>query len=184
MITELFVPRHRLADFMSDVAENFRGTGADVVYGTIRLIERDDVTFLPWARERWACVIFNLHIVHTSVGLQRAVETFRRLIDMAIARGGSYYLTYHRWARPDQVGPATTPIPGLPRAKRHLPDSLPSVVSPQLPVPAVCRRIVWRGRSMLRIQDEGARMIMRQNSRSANCLRPRGTSCYRSVWAS
>jgi hypothetical protein len=25
------------------------------------------------------------------------------LIDIAIAEGGSYYLTYHRWARRDQV---------------------------------------------------------------------------------
>jgi hypothetical protein len=32
-----------------------------------------------------------------------AGEAFRRLIDMAIARGGSYFLTYHRWARRDQV---------------------------------------------------------------------------------
>jgi len=119
MITEVFVPRHRLADFMSDVAENFRGTGADVVYGTIRLIERDDVTFLPWARERWACVIFNLHTVHTSVGLQRAVEAFQRLIDMAIARGGSYYLTYHRWARPDQVEACYPEFRDFLAAKRH-----------------------------------------------------------------
>jgi FAD/FMN-containing dehydrogenase len=103
MITEVYVPRHRLADFMSEVAEDFRGTRVDVVYGTIRLIERDDVTFLPWARDRWACVIFNLHTVHTPTGLESAVETFQRLIDMAIARGGTYFLTYHRWARPDQV---------------------------------------------------------------------------------
>jgi FAD/FMN-containing dehydrogenase len=103
MITEVYVPRDRLADFMSEVAEDFRGRGVDVVYGTIRLIERDDVTFLPWARDRWACVIFNLHTVHTAVGLERAVEAFQHLIDMAIARGGSYFLTYHRWARPDQV---------------------------------------------------------------------------------
>ena len=103
MITEIFVPRDRLADFMTDAAGDFRRTGADVVYGTIRLIERDDVTFLPWARERWACVIFNLHTVHTPAGLEHAAAAFRRLIDLAVARGGSYYLTYHRWARPDQV---------------------------------------------------------------------------------
>ncbi len=27
----------------------------------------------------------------------------RALIDLGAARGGSYYLTYHRWARRDQV---------------------------------------------------------------------------------
>lgn len=29
--------------------------------------------------------------------------TFRDLIDLAIARGGSYYLTYHRFASRDQI---------------------------------------------------------------------------------
>ena len=61
------------------------------------------MTFLPWARDPWACVIFNLHTVHTPAGLEHAAAAFRRLIDMAIARSGSYYLTYHRWARPEQV---------------------------------------------------------------------------------
>jgi FAD/FMN-containing dehydrogenase len=102
MITEIYVPRDRLADFMGEVADDFRRMGIDVVYGTIRLIERDDVTFLPWARDRWACVIFNLHTVHTVDGLEHAETAFQRLIDMAIARGGNYFLTYHRWARPDQ----------------------------------------------------------------------------------
>jgi FAD/FMN-containing dehydrogenase len=103
MITEIYVPRDRLDDFMAETAADFREHGVDVVYGTVRLIERDDETFLPWASEPWACTIFNLHTVHTPSGLEHAYEAFRRLIDMAIARGGSYFLTYHRWARPDQV---------------------------------------------------------------------------------
>ena len=36
-----------------------------MIYGTVRLIERDDETFLAWARDRYACVIFNLHVEHT-----------------------------------------------------------------------------------------------------------------------
>ena len=46
MITEIYVPRDRLADFMADVAEDFARTGVDVIYGTVRLIERDDESFL------------------------------------------------------------------------------------------------------------------------------------------
>ena len=103
MITELYVPRDRLDDFMAEAAAECRRDGVDVVYGTIRLIERDDVTFLPWARERWACVIFNIHTVHSPAGLAHAASAFRRLIDLAVDRGGSYYLTYHRWARAEQV---------------------------------------------------------------------------------
>jgi len=103
MITEIYVPRSDLARFMADVREDFRANDVDLIYGTIRLIERDDESFLAWARDRWACIIFNLHVVHTEEGLERGAAAFRRLIDHAIRYGGSYYLTYHRWADRAQV---------------------------------------------------------------------------------
>ncbi len=103
MITEIYVPRDRLSDFMAQVAADFRANAVDVIYGTVRLIERDEDSFLAWAREPWACVIFNLHTVHTPEGLEHAAGSFRRLIDLAIERGGSYFLTYHRWATAGQL---------------------------------------------------------------------------------
>jgi hypothetical protein len=65
--------------------------------------EPDDETFLAWARDDYACVIFNLHVGHDPAGQAHAADAFRRLIDMAIARGGSYYLTYHRHATRTQI---------------------------------------------------------------------------------
>jgi FAD/FMN-containing dehydrogenase len=103
MITEAYVPRHRLADFMAAAAEELRHVNADLVYGTVRFTETDQDTYLPWARQAYACVVFNLHTPHTPAGVERSADAFRRLIDLAVARGGSYYLTYHRWARRDQL---------------------------------------------------------------------------------
>jgi FAD/FMN-containing dehydrogenase len=123
MITEIYVPRERLADFMAAVAEEFRSNGANLIYGTIRLIERDDESFLAWATDRWACIIFNLCTLHTPEGLERAADAFRGLIDLAIDRGGKYYLTYHRWARRDQVETCYPQFVDFLRAKRqHDPD--------------------------------------------------------------
>ncbi len=103
MITEIYVPRPALGRFLSDVRSDFRRNKVSVIYGTIRFIERDDESFLAWARESYACVIFNLHVVHTPEGLARAADAFRLLIDHALRYGGSYYLTYHRWATRKQV---------------------------------------------------------------------------------
>lgn len=103
MITEIYVPRSRLAAFMEEARAALRGRDANVIYGTVRLIERDDETLLAWARDRFACVIFNLHVEHSPEAIGRAAATFRDLIDLGITHGGSYYLTYHRWARKDQV---------------------------------------------------------------------------------
>lgn len=103
MISELYVPRDRLVAFMDDVRSDLRRSDADVVYGTIRFIERDAESFLPWARAPYACIIFNLHTAHTHAALEKTAAEFRMLIDRAIRHGGSYFLTYHRWATRDQV---------------------------------------------------------------------------------
>jgi FAD/FMN-containing dehydrogenase len=103
MITEVYVPRERLLAFMETVRADFRAHSTDLIYGTIRLIETDEESFMAWARERFACVVFNLHITHDHAGIEKAKRDFRRLIDRAIEHGGSYYLTYHAWATGEQV---------------------------------------------------------------------------------
>lgn len=103
VITELYVPRAQLAGFLAAAADLLRESSSPVVYGTVRLIEKDDESFLPWAREASACVIFNLQTRHSPAGIAAAADTFRALIDLAIARTGSYFLTYHRFATRAQV---------------------------------------------------------------------------------
>ena len=120
MITELYVPRARLLDFMNEVRRDFRMNGVDFIYGTIRLIEAERDSALPWARESWACVIFNLHIDHRPQEIARAAEHFRRLIDHALRHDGSYYLTYHRFADARQIEAAHPGILPFLAAKRAL----------------------------------------------------------------
>jgi FAD/FMN-containing dehydrogenase len=103
MITEVYVPHEELAAFMESTRADFRSHHAELIYGTIRLIERDDESFLAWAGKRYACVVFNLHVEHTPAGIEKAKEDFRRLIERAIEHHGSFYLTYHRWATREQV---------------------------------------------------------------------------------
>jgi FAD/FMN-containing dehydrogenase len=103
MITEIDVPRPALKGFLNEAREDFRKNRVELIYGTVRLIERDDESFLPWAKQPYACTIFNLHTVHSPKGLQGSEDALRRLIDMAVRRGGTYYLTYHRYATRNQV---------------------------------------------------------------------------------
>jgi FAD/FMN-containing dehydrogenase len=103
MITEIYVPRTALASFMEDARVTLREQQANIIYGTVRLIERDEESFLCWARQSYACVIFNLHVTHDKRGVERAAVSFRSLIDLGLRYGGSYYLTYHRFATRTQV---------------------------------------------------------------------------------
>jgi FAD/FMN-containing dehydrogenase len=103
MIGELCVPRDELARFLAETRADFRRHAVNVIYGTIRLIEEDRESFLPWARQPYACVIFNIHTEHTTQAIAKTRDAFVRLITRAIGVGGSYYLTYHRWAQREQV---------------------------------------------------------------------------------
>jgi sugar phosphate isomerase/epimerase len=118
IITEIYVPRPALTGFMDEVRDDFRQNGVEVIYGTIRLIERDEESFLAWAKQPYACMIFNLHTVHTPKGLERSARAFRTLIDMAIRRGGSYYLTYHKYATRQQVEACYPQFPEFLRSKK------------------------------------------------------------------
>ncbi len=111
MISELYVPLPRLPEFMAAAAVELRRQRANVIYGTIRLIEQDDETVLNWARNRFACIVFNLHVDHNPDGIQRAAYALRTLIDLAIERDGSYFLTYSKFATLDQL---TTGYPQFP----------------------------------------------------------------------
>src|SRR3546814_18971204 len=87
--------------------------------------------------------------------LAAAADSFRALIDLALARGGSYYLTYHRWATRGQVEAAHPRLAEFLRAKREfdpagrwssawyrphcrLPDAVPAVAPRQGHSPRRC----------------------------------------------
>ena len=119
VITEVYADRRELGRFLADARRVLRQQNANVIYGTVRLIERDTETFLAWAKDRYACVIFNLHTEHSPEGRARAADQFRALIDVALAHGGSYFLTYHRHATRAQIDAAYPQLGEFLRLKRR-----------------------------------------------------------------
>jgi FAD/FMN-containing dehydrogenase len=119
MITEIYVSRNSLVAFLADVRADFLQHRTDLIYGTIRLIEPDTETMLAWAKQPYACVIFNIHVMPDAAGIEKAKQDFRRLIDRGLSYGGSYYLTYHRWAERRQVAAAYPQFADFLRLKRR-----------------------------------------------------------------
>jgi FAD/FMN-containing dehydrogenase len=117
-ITEIYCERDHLEPFMAEVREYAKRDKVDIIYGTIRLIEQDRESFLPWARRPYACVIFNVHVEHTTSGLIKAGDVFRRLIDIGIKHGGSYFPTYNRYAIRRQVEACHPRLPEMLKLKR------------------------------------------------------------------
>ena len=88
---------------MQRARDVLRVFGTEVIYGTIRSILRDTTSYLPWAKDDFACIVFNLRTPHDVAGLARTADTFRALIDASAELGGSFFLTYHRHASAAQV---------------------------------------------------------------------------------
>jgi len=117
MLTELYVPREKILEFIEAVTADVKKNDLNVIYGVMRLVEQDDESFLPWAKQNYVAVIFNLRVDHTAEGLEKSALDFQRLIDRALELGGSYYLTYHKWARKDQVLKAYPEFPAFLKQK-------------------------------------------------------------------
>ena len=103
MITEVYVRKENLNTFLATVRADFIANNADVTYGTIRFIEKDQDSFLAWARESWVCIVCNLHVAHSEEGIEKVKKDFENLLDRVIELGGCFYLTYHKWISKEQV---------------------------------------------------------------------------------
>lgn len=118
MISEIYVPRKKISILFNQLREDFRKNDTNVVYGTVRLIEKDNESFLAWAKQNYAATVFNFHVEHTAEGIEKAKKQFQHIIDRALEHGGSYFLTYHRWARKDQVLKAYPQMPRFLKLKK------------------------------------------------------------------
>ncbi|HEU4456472.1 MAG TPA: hypothetical protein VFR81_25620, partial [Longimicrobium sp.] len=124
VIGEMYTPPDRLLEFLDRSRGILRETRAEDIYGTIRAIRKDETTFLPWAKEDFGCVIFNLRTRHAPEGLAQTTEVFRRLNQAALDLGGSFFLTYHRAATREQIECAYPSFPEFLRAKRRYDPNL------------------------------------------------------------
>lgn len=106
LIVEVYVPRRELIAYMEDARKLLLTSEAPLIYGTLRFIERDKDSFLAWAKKRYACVIFTLHTRSHPRVLHKTGDVCRQLIRGATQRGGSFYLTYNRFATRDEIDSA------------------------------------------------------------------------------
>jgi len=106
LILEVYVPRSELIPLLEDARRILLASGMPLVYGTVRFIEQDKDSYLAWAKKRYACVIFSPHCSGETQAFRKTGEVCRQLIRAATKRGGSFYLTYNRFATRDELASA------------------------------------------------------------------------------
>ncbi|HZV89534.1 MAG TPA: FAD-binding oxidoreductase [Candidatus Binatus sp.] len=106
LILEVYVPRAELIPLLEDARRILLASGMPLIYGTVRFIEQDKDSYLAWAKKRYVCVIFSPHSSGETQALRKTGEVCRQLIRAANKRGGSFYLTYNRFATRDELATA------------------------------------------------------------------------------
>jgi FAD/FMN-containing dehydrogenase len=106
LILEVYVPRTELIPLLEDARRILLTSGMPLIYGTVRFIEQDKDSYLAWAKKRYACVIFSPHSSGETQALRKTGEVCRQLIRAVNKRGGSFYLTYNRFATRDELASA------------------------------------------------------------------------------
>jgi FAD/FMN-containing dehydrogenase len=106
LILEVYVPRTELIPLLEDGRRILLASGMPLIYGTVRFIEQDKDSYLAWAKKRYACVTFSPHSSGETQALRKTGDVCRQLIRAANKRGGSFYLTYNRFATRDELASA------------------------------------------------------------------------------
>ncbi len=104
IIQEFFVPVDRFASFMNRFREILQSGQMNVLSSTVRFVSANATPVLGYAPDEDALAVVHMSNVELSDdGQARAEAVTRRLVDAAIAHGGTYYLTYQLYPTSEQL---------------------------------------------------------------------------------
>lgn len=103
ILQEYFIPLSTASNFMDDLKTILNAENINILSITLRYVKSDQESFLPYAPKE--SIAFVLYINHGRdvASVEKAKLWTRKLIDAAIERDGTYYLTYANYATSEQI---------------------------------------------------------------------------------
>ncbi len=103
ILHEYFVPTARLEEFLIRARQIIPAHNADLLNVTIRDVQRDTDSFLPYAREHVFGLVMFFHQARTRTAEDAMRALTQDLIDAALDVGGTFYLPYRLHATMEQA---------------------------------------------------------------------------------
>lgn len=119
VLHEYFVPHASFAGFVASMREILPRHAVDLLNVTIRSVERDEDSMLPYAPDRVLALVMLFSVPHTAGADDRLAALTVELVDAALAAGGRYYLPYRPHATRAQFLRAYPEAPAFFAAKRR-----------------------------------------------------------------
>jgi FAD/FMN-containing dehydrogenase len=103
ILQEYFIPHDKMPEFVDGLRETVKENGANLLNVTIRIVSKDEITSLPYAKENMFAFVlyFNQKFHETESKILQKTTT--NLIDVATSVGGTYYLPYQLYYSPEQL---------------------------------------------------------------------------------
>ncbi|NUS10214.1 MAG: FAD-binding oxidoreductase [Streptomyces sp.] len=119
-LQEFFLPAARITEFLDAGREVLRAESFQLLNTTMRFVPRNTDAFLSYAAEDRVAAVVYFRQPLDGAAIARTVRVMRRLLDCALGAGGTYYLSYHRYASGEQLRRAYPAIDDFFRYKRKL----------------------------------------------------------------
>ena len=103
MLLEIFIPQEKLSGFIPKAASLLRDSTEELLNVTVREITKDTDTALPYAKENVFGLVMLFTLDHEVQTEKRFRALCRKLIEIALLDGGTFYLPYRNYATASQL---------------------------------------------------------------------------------
>jgi FAD/FMN-containing dehydrogenase len=125
VLQEYFIPQSQMSRFVDGLRQRVQVNQANLLNVTIRIVHRDEVTAVPYAKEDMFAFVLYFNQKLNEEQSANIEKTTRELIDLAIQLQGTYYLAYQLYYSEEQLEQAYPEITAFFAAKkRYDPEEL------------------------------------------------------------
>jgi len=103
ILQEYFIPCDRLGDFVDGLRNVVQRNGANLLNVTIRVVHKDGVTALPYAKQDMFGLVLYFNQGFNDAESLVLQQTTIDLVDVALGVNGTYYLPYQLLYSPEQL---------------------------------------------------------------------------------
>lgn len=125
ILQEYFIPREKMQEFVDGLRKTVRENDANLLNVTIRVVSKDNVSSLPYAKEDMFAFVLYFNQKFNDKESEILRKTTVDLIDLATNTGGTYYLPYQLFYSKEQLRKAYPEIDNFfANKKRYDPKEL------------------------------------------------------------
>ena len=125
ILQEYFIPHDKMPQFIDGLRHVVESNGANLINVTIRIVRKDDITTLNYARQDMFAYVLYFNQRFNEREAEILQKTTVDLIDLALGLNGTYYLPYQLFYSKDQLQKAYPRVDEFFAAKRiHDPEEV------------------------------------------------------------